>query len=169
MGTGSLGEDGDNIGNPSMIESMLKNEDGFSNSELPKLKVIKPIYLSYAKASKKVDVKRLKDNIWQKLLPSISSGNEDFDSENQDQEGESLTKDNLVANSEAGLNVNGDQQNFSEIVEELKTMYPQNKLDDISVSFCFICLLHLANEKNLVIESSQDMTDLKISNTSSSI
>jgi len=35
-------------------------------------------------------------------------------------------------------------------------------MDDISTSFCFICLLHLANEKGLVIEKTPEMTELTI-------
>lgn len=30
-------------------------------------------------------------------------------------------------------------------------MYSEKAMKDISVSFCFICLLHLANERDLVI------------------
>jgi len=35
-------------------------------------------------------------------------------------------------------------------------------MSDISTSYCFICVLHLANEKGLVLESNETMTDLKI-------
>lgn len=35
-------------------------------------------------------------------------------------------------------------------------------MDDISTSFCFISLLHLANEKGLVIEKTPDLTELDI-------
>ncbi|GJJ67745.1 hypothetical protein EMPS_00091 [Entomortierella parvispora] len=44
------------------------------------------------------------------------------------------------------------EQRFTEIIGGLSKMYPEQKLRDISVPFCFICLLHLANEKNLLIE-----------------
>lgn len=33
---------------------------------------------------------------------------------------------------------------------------------DISTSFCFICLLHLANEKGLVIENTEGLSELDI-------
>lgn len=33
---------------------------------------------------------------------------------------------------------------------------------DISTSFCFICLLHLANEKGLVIENTEGLKELDI-------
>lgn len=31
--------------------------------------------------------------------------------------------------------------------------YPKEKMEEISTSFCFICLLHLANEQGLKLES----------------
>lgn len=44
----------------------------------------------------------------------------------------------------------------------LKKVYPEKEMADISTSFCFICLLHLANEKGLIIENNEDLTELKI-------
>lgn len=41
---------------------------------------------------------------------------------------------------------------FTQIVHGLQPYYPEKKLKDISVAFCFICLLHLANEEGLEIE-----------------
>jgi condensin complex subunit 2 len=34
----------------------------------------------------------------------------------------------------------------------LAEVYPEKKWKDISVAFCFICLLHLANENELIIQ-----------------
>ena len=31
-------------------------------------------------------------------------------------------------------------------------MYPKEKMEEISTSFCFICLLHLANERGLKLQ-----------------
>lgn len=39
---------------------------------------------------------------------------------------------------------------------------PARALPDISVPYYFICLLHLANEKNLEIALSEDTADLVI-------
>lgn len=41
---------------------------------------------------------------------------------------------------------------FSNVISNLETAYPRDKMDEISTSFCFICLLHLANEQGLKIE-----------------
>lgn len=38
------------------------------------------------------------------------------------------------------------------MIDRLQTSYPQEKMDEISTSFCFICLLHLANEQGLKLE-----------------
>ena len=40
-------------------------------------------------------------------------------------------------------------------MNDLQRVYPKPVMDDISTSFCFICLLHLANEKGLVIEKTR--------------
>jgi condensin complex subunit 2 len=42
---------------------------------------------------------------------------------------------------------------FDSIIQDLRTTYPQEKMSEISTSFCFICLLHLANEEGLKIET----------------
>jgi len=41
-------------------------------------------------------------------------------------------------------------------------VYPKQAMADISTSYCFICLLHLANEKGLVINNQENFTDLTI-------
>jgi hypothetical protein len=41
---------------------------------------------------------------------------------------------------------------FTELIQDLRTVYPEQQMRDISTSYCFICLLHLANEKGLVLE-----------------
>ena len=45
---------------------------------------------------------------------------------------------------------------FDEVIVGLQRSYPGDKLAEISTSFCFICLLHLANERGLRLESGDD-------------
>ena len=45
---------------------------------------------------------------------------------------------------------------FSSVVSGLQNEYPKDKLTDISTSFCFICLLHLANERGLKLEVGEE-------------
>ena len=47
-------------------------------------------------------------------------------------------------------------------MNNLRHAYPKKQLDDISTSYGFICLLHLANEKGLVIENCEGWTDLRV-------
>jgi condensin complex subunit 2 len=41
---------------------------------------------------------------------------------------------------------------FTDMIRDLRKVYPEQQMRDISTSYCFICLLHLANEKGLVLE-----------------
>ena len=51
---------------------------------------------------------------------------------------------------------------FTDVMNNLKNVYPKTQMDDISTSFCFICLLHLANEKGLVIENTEGFQELTV-------
>lgn len=51
---------------------------------------------------------------------------------------------------------------FTDVIQGLQGVYPKQAMDDISTSYCFICLLHLANEKGLVIENQEGLMDLDI-------
>nr|GAT42949.1 predicted protein [Mycena chlorophos] len=42
---------------------------------------------------------------------------------------------------------------FSSVISGLQKSYPKDRMEEISTSFCFICLLHLANEQGLKIDS----------------
>lgn len=47
-------------------------------------------------------------------------------------------------------------------MNNLRHAYPKNQMADISTSFGFISLLHLANEKGLVIENVDGWQDLTV-------
>ena len=51
---------------------------------------------------------------------------------------------------------------FTEVINNLQEVYPKQAMADISTSYCFICLLHLANEKGLVINHQPDFQELMI-------
>lgn len=54
------------------------------------------------------------------------------------------------------------QLKFTAIMNGLRTVYPAQAMADISTSYCFICLLHLANEKGLTLSNEECFTDLGI-------
>ncbi len=47
-------------------------------------------------------------------------------------------------------------------MNNLQQFYPKQAMDDISTSYCFICLLHLANEKGLTIDNEPGLEELTI-------
>ncbi|CAR28832.1 ZYRO0F12980p [Zygosaccharomyces rouxii] len=85
--------------------------------------------VNYARVSKKVDVRKLKDNLWRAVT--------------------SLQKESKLLN-------------FTDIAREVGGNYSEEAQRELSTSFCFICLLHLANEHGLQIESSPSYEDLII-------
>ncbi|KAF7722954.1 hypothetical protein EC973_002465 [Apophysomyces ossiformis] len=102
-----------------------------------RLKKVKPLYVNYARTAKRVDVKKLKDNLWKALtVPK-----------------QDTTSDTPIEVEPSDF-VQGERR-FTDLVQDIKKMYNAKAVKDISVPFCFICLLHLANEKNLTISSVQ--------------
>ncbi|KAI9296932.1 barren [Neoconidiobolus thromboides FSU 785] len=119
---------------------------------LPELKRIQALKIDYARTAKRVDVKLLKDNIWKIINdegPIDTKGILDKINEDKDEILDTISK---PINSLA----------FSKVVKDLPLAYPKKKAKDLSVPFCFICLLHLANEHNLEIEADSDMKELII-------
>lgn len=47
-------------------------------------------------------------------------------------------------------------------MNNLQAVYSRPAMDDLSTSYCFISLLHLANEKGLVIDKTPELTELSI-------
>ncbi|KAJ3000389.1 hypothetical protein HDV02_005749 [Globomyces sp. JEL0801] len=90
--------------------------------------------LVFSRTAKRVDVQKLKENIWDKLSTPLNNK----------------------------LQSESEPIKFTEIVTELDDCYPEKQRKDISVAFCFICVLHLANENNLQITGSTSMKDLGI-------
>eukprot|EP01130_Rhizamoeba_saxonica_P001062 TRINITY_DN10935_c0_g1_i1.p1 TRINITY_DN10935_c0_g1~~TRINITY_DN10935_c0_g1_i1.p1 ORF type:complete len:633 (+),score=171.15 TRINITY_DN10935_c0_g1_i1:225-1901(+) len=78
--------------------------------------------ISFARQAKHVDVKSLKNNIWEEVK-----------------------------------NIN--QGEFQDILSNLPEHITGTTLSDISVPYCFICLLHLANEKELVLKQNKGSLD----------
>ncbi|KAL7280856.1 hypothetical protein ACG7TL_005800 [Trametes sanguinea] len=98
---------------------------------------IKPETVNYAKRAKRVDVRKLKENIWKGLDIVVPPA--------EDEEDAMETDDRPPTDPNEG-------REFTSVITNLKTSYPKDKMEEISTSFCFICLLHLANERGLKLE-----------------
>jgi condensin complex subunit 2 len=109
-------------------------QDLLTGSQAPARRV-KPEFVNYAKRAKRVDVRRLKENIWRGLDIVVKEEDADEDAMEADEQ---------------------PARPFGDVVSGLRTQYPKERMDEISTSFCFICLLHLANEKGLKLEVGED-------------
>lgn len=102
--------------------------------------------IAYAKTAKKLDVKRLKKTIWNILTESEEDKGKTGTTGQTDQLNMSMNKSIL----------------FTSLLSELPNRVSGQMAENLSVPITFVCLLHLANEKNLKIEDSE-MKDLIIS------
>lgn len=111
---------------------------------------VRPEYVQYARVAKKVDVRKLKENLWTGLAFEAAA---------------TATATAEKAPREEGamdVELPPTTRKFTAIMNDLQSVYPQKAMSDISTSYCFICLLHLANEKGLAIEGSETLTELSV-------
>ncbi|KAF4974962.1 hypothetical protein FZEAL_8194 [Fusarium zealandicum] len=123
----------------------VTNTGAFGTTLVTQTRRVRPEYVQYARVAKKVDVRRLKEELWNGMDKDI------------------LEK---PADAPAPLDAADAKQDeplkFTSVMNNLQAVYPKPIMDDISTSFCFICLLHLANEKGLVIENTPGLEELEI-------
>lgn len=156
---------GGGMGIDGVVASQVTEAGGFGSQLVTQSRRLRPEYVQYARVAKKVDVRRLKEEMWRGMAPlavlpppslsslSISSPapqntitittsepNPDPDPDPAAPEKEAVS----------------DTLNFTNIMNGLQSVYPAQAMSDISTSYCFICLLHLANEKSLVLQNRQE-------------
>jgi condensin complex subunit 2 len=96
--------------------------------------------LSYARVAKRVDIAKLKSTLWKEFLESANG------------HAEASPVKAKAALSSAAANGSEPTSTFSSLINNLSKSYPTEALAEVSVPYCFICLLHLANENNLEIK-----------------
>lgn len=125
---------------------------------IPEPKGVEAIDINYQKVAKKVDVRSLKLGLWAQLCnDSEVSGNIFGQSTGPSVESEQREMKDVRR---------GAKQTMQEVVKDLNQFMPASSLVDVTLPYVFICLLHLANEKGLVLESLEHMDashDLSIS------
>ncbi|KAM0073810.1 hypothetical protein ACKRZS_014678 [Fusarium odoratissimum] len=122
----------------------VTNTGAFGTTLVTQTRRVRPEYVQYARVAKKVDVRRLKEELWKGMDVDIL---------------QKQPEPQAVYVSEPKQE---ETLKFTEIMNNLQTVYPKPVMDDISTSFCFICLLHLANEKGLVIDNTPGLSELEI-------
>lgn len=131
----------------------------------------RPDYVAYARVAKKVDVRRLKQEMWKgmgdRLIEATDFNRPDSSvdvagpaPQLMEDDGPPTPTPNRTLHSTTGVEGQNhdDRLRFTTIMNSLKTAYPQEALRDISTSYGFICLLHLANEKGLVLHGGDQFT-----------
>jgi condensin complex subunit 2 len=139
---------------------------------------LRPEYVNYARTAKKVDVRRLKENMWRgmsaELMSSFSPPPSSSDHDMTTNNGPPTpapTDPGLDTDADGDVDMDMDINmatdptaiksktraapptlKFTHLIRNLQNVYPEQQMRDISTSYCFICLLHLANEKGLVLE-----------------
>ncbi|KAG7127366.1 Condensin complex subunit 2 like protein [Verticillium longisporum] len=134
-------------------ETMANTLGAFGTTLVTSTRRIRPDYVQYARTAKKVDVRRLKEEIWKgmrldKLEADVDSSQLMTPPPSSEAPSDEQGKDKMLK--------------FTEVMNDLQTVYPKPMMEDISTSYCFICLLHLANEKGLVIEKTAELNELEI-------
>ncbi|TVY83333.1 Condensin complex subunit [Lachnellula suecica] len=147
---GQGGMDGiNNVLNGGMTQA-TEGEGAFGTQLVTQSRRLRPEYVQYARVAKKVDVRRLKEELWRGI------GLEDPESDLPPP-----TPSRSTPPTEAKKGADGSLK-FTSVMQNLQSVYPKQAMDDISTSYCFICLLHLANEKGLVIEKQEGLMELDI-------
>lgn len=104
-------------------------------------------------------MRALKDLLWDSLV--TANTRKTSAAHNEDSSSSSMDADAAAAAAP------GSQQPtipFQEVIVSVPQRSAAGSLEDVSVHMCFICLLHLANEKGLVIKTQEDLATLNISN-----
>ncbi|KAL2046034.1 hypothetical protein N7G274_001481 [Stereocaulon virgatum] len=117
-------------------------EGAFGTQLVTQSRRLRPEYVQYARVAKKVDVRRLKEEMWR------GTGFEDTTSPQVPSEAATKSEETPLK--------------FTSIMNNLQQVYPKQAMADISTSYCFICLLHLANEKGLTISNEPGLEELSI-------
>ncbi|XP_032760041.1 condensin complex subunit 2 [Rattus rattus] len=110
---------------------------------------VNKIEIHYAKTAKKMDMKKLKQTMWS-LLTEFSRKETDIEANHTDNGKEEAPEE--VA----------DEKKLSGLTKDLQTRLPPLMAQNLSIPLAFACLLHLANEKNLKLEGTEDLSEVRV-------
>eukprot|EP00033_Pygsuia_biforma_P004714 GCRY01005167.1.p1 GENE.GCRY01005167.1~~GCRY01005167.1.p1 ORF type:complete len:729 (+),score=231.96 GCRY01005167.1:232-2418(+) len=145
-------------------------------------KTVEVEMVQYARKAKKINVHLLKKTLWRQISedaygPAREDGAEAVKEDASEKEDEEENEKSHQMEEEINEEENkmektiGDADdaepsalNFTSLCQSLATpgTFPKEMQDSLSVQFCFISLLHLANENNLFLEDVPEMTDLRV-------
>lgn len=126
------------------------NSDDFIMEELKAVRKVdtKNVQVGYATVAKKVDVRRLKRDLWTEIESTIIPPKEQ-DHVEDEEEGPTDEESSTFETPAKTKNLEG--LSFQDAVRDMEMSKTQV---DVTLPFYFICVLHLANEKGLRLETS---------------
>lgn len=138
------GGPGFDLADNSIADNEASN-DNYVVQELEGIRKVEKVRVKHASIAKKVDVRRLKKDLWIELErntdPIVNAENNiDNDDEDIDTDERREDEDDNVVS-------------FKDTVFKLGATEAQ---EDVSLPFYFICVLHLANEKGLKLENGEN-------------
>ena len=145
------GDDDDGEGFTFADSGVEEGGPEFVGAGFDAIRRIEKIQVGYATVAKKVDVKRLKQDLWIEIDSRIDDGNNEQSTDMGKMSSEGTP---LQTPSKSNLHLS-----FYDTVQDMEH---NKKQADVSLPFYFICMLHLANEKGLRLES-QGLNDFLIS------
>ena len=138
------------------------NDDADYNTDnFDEVRKVEKIDINYAQVAKKVDVRRLKKDLWTELEEKTAwIKPEDNSEKTVDVEEKEEDDDDDMYEDPRPKNGEPQYVSFKETCEKLDNTQGQH---GVTVSFYFICCLHLANEKGLKFDSNDSLEDFMIS------
>lgn len=135
-------------------------EGAFGTQLVTQSRRLRPEYVQYARVAKKVDVRKLKEEMWRGIGFDKVFEISKFDFGKLMSIQETSAQDTTLADNTPQSN--NRVLKFTSIMNDLQQVYPKQAMADISTSYCFICLLHLANEKGLTLSNEIGLEELCI-------
>lgn len=117
---------------------------------VPEPRKVSKFEIPYSLTAKKIPVKYLKTSIW-KMLTIPDKPTEPTNSNLNDNNKDDNMKSMIVG-----------EKSFTDLYQHLHESLPKKIASDLSQHIAFICILHLANEKNLHLIGQKDMQGFKI-------
>lgn len=138
--------------------------EDFVVPSLEGVRKVEKIKVGYATVAKKVDVKRLKQDLWEELERTFKQCHAMESA--QDPNIDPLEKELMVDQDQAAMpdsyDIGQGAISFQDTVRDMQAAQSQV---DVTLSFYFICVLHLCNEKGITLES-RGLNDFVIHNSS---
>lgn len=140
----------------------------YGSSLVTQSRRLRPEYVSYAKVAKKVDVRLLKEKMWKgigfndvSIYLGLIDGSHGTKLETEANLFTQIIEQSQSAEPEKTPET-GTELQFTSVMNDLQSAYSAEAMADISTSYCFISLLHLANEKGLILGNERGLEDLSI-------